>query len=113
MNQLDQVTQQNAAMFEQTTAASHSLTRGAQALTETTNRFRTPQGTGRRASAAPVAAPSAPAAPPSVVAPSVIAPAARAVDTPMPDRKTPASAPLRQGNLARKAAAEEDDWEDF
>ncbi|MCB1337788.1 MAG: PAS domain-containing protein [Maritimibacter sp.] len=41
MNQLDQVTQRNAAMFEQTTAASHALTREAEALTATTGRFRT------------------------------------------------------------------------
>ncbi len=40
VNQLDQVTQQNAAMFEQTTAASHALTREAENLNETTSRFR-------------------------------------------------------------------------
>ncbi|WP_417258918.1 methyl-accepting chemotaxis protein [Celeribacter sp.] len=39
VNQLDQVTQQNAAMFEQTTAASHSLTREAENLNATTSRF--------------------------------------------------------------------------
>ncbi len=39
VNQLDQVTQQNAAMFEQTTAASHALTREAENLNETTSRF--------------------------------------------------------------------------
>lgn len=39
--QLDQVTQQNAAMFEQTTAASQALSRGARALTATTAQFRT------------------------------------------------------------------------
>ncbi|MEZ5769236.1 MAG: hypothetical protein R3D80_17345 [Paracoccaceae bacterium] len=41
MNQLDQVTQQNAAMFEETTAATHALTREAEALTRTTTRFQT------------------------------------------------------------------------
>ena len=41
VNQLDQVTQHNAAMFEQTTAASHALTRGAEALAQTTARFHT------------------------------------------------------------------------
>lgn len=40
-NQLDQVTQQNAALFEQTTAASHALTREAAALTQYMGRFRT------------------------------------------------------------------------
>lgn len=39
VNQLDQVTQQNAAMFEETTAASHALTREAENLTVTTSRF--------------------------------------------------------------------------
>jgi len=38
--QLDQVTQQNAAMFEQASAASRALTREAEALNETTARFR-------------------------------------------------------------------------
>lgn len=36
---LDQVTQQNAAMFEETSAASQSLSRAATALAETTERF--------------------------------------------------------------------------
>ncbi|WP_220033689.1 methyl-accepting chemotaxis protein [Rhodobacter viridis] len=40
MIQLDQVTQQNAAMFEETTAAAQALSRGVQALTATTSRFR-------------------------------------------------------------------------
>lgn len=39
VNQLDQVTQQNAAMFEETTAASHALTREAENLNKTTSRF--------------------------------------------------------------------------
>ncbi|MFD0981345.1 methyl-accepting chemotaxis protein [Tropicimonas aquimaris] len=41
VNQLDQVTQQNAAMFEQTTATSNALTREAEALAETMMGFRT------------------------------------------------------------------------
>ena len=39
VNQLDQVTQQNAAMFEETTAASHALTREAETLSNTMSRF--------------------------------------------------------------------------
>lgn len=39
VNQLDQVTQQNAAMFEETTAASHALTQEAENLNVTTSRF--------------------------------------------------------------------------
>lgn len=41
VNQLDQVTQQNAAMFEETTAASHALTREAETLSNTMSRFQT------------------------------------------------------------------------
>jgi methyl-accepting chemotaxis protein len=39
VNQLDQVTQQNAAMFEETTAASHALTAEAEALNKTMGLF--------------------------------------------------------------------------
>ncbi len=41
VNQLDQVTQQNAAMFEETTAASHALTQEAETLSDTMSRFQT------------------------------------------------------------------------
>ncbi|SMX23866.1 methyl-accepting chemotaxis protein [Boseongicola aestuarii] len=40
ISQLDQVTQQNVAMFEETTAATHTLTAEANALVATTGRFR-------------------------------------------------------------------------
>ncbi|WP_050900921.1 methyl-accepting chemotaxis protein [Oceanicola sp. S124] len=40
MNDLDQVTQQNSAMFEETTAASHALTSEVDALVEAASRFR-------------------------------------------------------------------------
>ncbi len=39
VNQLDQVTQQNAAMFEETTAASHALTQEAETLSDTMSKF--------------------------------------------------------------------------
>ncbi|MGR3436755.1 MAG: methyl-accepting chemotaxis protein [Shimia sp.] len=45
---LDQVTQQNAAMFQETSAASHALTREAAQLSETVGRFRTRGGPERR-----------------------------------------------------------------
>ncbi len=41
INQMDQVTQQNAAMVEQSTAASHSLTQEAEELARATARFQT------------------------------------------------------------------------
>ena len=40
VNQMDQVTQQNAAMVEEATAASHSLTQEAQGLAQLIERFR-------------------------------------------------------------------------
>ena len=46
VNQLDEVTQQNAAMVEQTTAASHSLKQEAEALTSLVSMFRIRQGAG-------------------------------------------------------------------
>jgi len=54
VNQMDQVTQQNAAMVEETTAASHSLAREAEGLAGMVNRF--------TLSAAPERAPTARAA---------------------------------------------------
>jgi methyl-accepting chemotaxis protein len=44
VNQMDQVTQQNAAMVEQSTAASHSLTSEAVELTRLTSKFQIGQG---------------------------------------------------------------------
>jgi methyl-accepting chemotaxis protein len=57
---MDQVTQQNAAMVEQATAASHSLSGEAEALNRLIARFEL--GAGHVMSSAP-AAPRAPAAP--------------------------------------------------
>ena len=58
VNQLDQVTQQNAAMFEEATAASHALTQGAQSLNAAMAQFTT-EGGATIAKTAP--APQAPA----------------------------------------------------
>jgi methyl-accepting chemotaxis protein len=85
MSQLDQVTQQNAAMFEETTAASQNLVAQADALAKRMSRFRlgqAPTGPGR-------------------LQPSV---------TPAPRGETRV-APPAAGNLALKPAA--DDWVDF
>ncbi len=65
VNSIDQGTQQNAAMVEQSTAASHSLAREAGALSELLTRFRTgnPQGhpVARVATASAAPAPPSPA----------------------------------------------------
>ncbi|HWA59798.1 MAG TPA: methyl-accepting chemotaxis protein [Caulobacteraceae bacterium] len=51
VNQMDQVTQQNAAMVEQTTAACHGLAREADALGGLIGRFETGERSGARAAA--------------------------------------------------------------
>ena len=99
VNQLDQVTQQNAAMFEQTSAASHSLNREAEALTATMGRFRT--GTG--APARPAARSQAPARAPSTPAPRA----------PAPKVAIASGGGRRLTALAVKPAPSNDDWEDF
>jgi methyl-accepting chemotaxis protein len=86
MMQLDQVTQQNAAMFEETTAASQNLVTLADALSERMSRFRV----GLRARGPSRAHPRPVASPPARYAPP---------------------APQVAGALALRPA--EDDWEDF
>lgn len=49
VNQLDQATQQNAAMFEETTAASHALTGEAETLAKTVGAFRTSEASAGQA----------------------------------------------------------------
>ncbi|MBW4708447.1 HAMP domain-containing protein [Roseobacter sp. YSTF-M11] len=88
VNELDHVTQQNAAMFEETTAASHALTSEADALAAAVARFRLDHS----AAAAPVA-----------------------VDA---ERPEPAAArqPLSAGNAAIKVEEDVDldsGWEEF
>lgn len=108
MAQLDQVTQQNAAMFEQTTAASHSLNRGAHELNETMQRFMVPMTPGvpthQEPALAQVAHGPSPVAPPRPAAPLPDAP---------PKPITSLAPPVQQGNVALKYEASEDDWEDF
>jgi methyl-accepting chemotaxis protein len=91
VNQMDQVTQQNAAMVEESTAASHSLAGEAEGLMRLISRFEV--GEGSPAAAAQRPAPrSAPASP------------ARA-----------GGSFTTRGNLALKpqAAPEEENWEEF
>ncbi len=123
LNQLDQVTQQNAAMFEQTTAASHALTREAEILAATTTQFRIDAGGGaavaflssRRTEPARQAAPSARAQPPSrPTQPSVL----RRAQTEGPHSASTiryrAPAPLAAtASAAHTAPHSEVDWEDF
>jgi len=125
VNQLDQVTQQNAAMFEQTTAASHSLTCEAETLAATTAQFRI----GLEAAAAEPAFQSARRVPAGGTAHALTNAAKRAPDTTGQRRASPASTPTpasfaraaptgaagghRRPLTAAATAPVETDWEDF
>ena len=89
VNQMDQVTQQNAAMVEESTAASHALAQEADELARLIGRF---QVGGEAAAPRPARA---------------AAPAARTA--------RPAAAPYSRGATAHKleTAADEDGWEEF
>lgn len=93
MGELDRMTQQNAAMVEESAAASRNLSGQAANLANLVTRFR---GSGITASATSHAAPVAPRAAPAPHAPS--------------PRPIVAAAPVH-GNLA--VAADEDNWSEF
>ncbi len=102
INQMDQVTQQNAAMVEQSTAASHALRGEAEALAQLTERFRTGDGV-------PAAAPEAA---------NDVAPARLARTRPAAVKAAAAAGPrpsTRSGAAVRKLAlvTAEDGWEEF
>jgi methyl-accepting chemotaxis protein len=88
MMQLDQVTQQNAAMFEETTAASQNLVAQADALSARMSRFHVGGKPAAPARARTEPRSAAPAAP-----------------------ETRVASPKVSGTLALKPS--EDDWEDF
>jgi len=101
VNQMDQVTQQNAAMVEQSTAASHHLAQDADSLSKLVSRFKT----GHQA-AAPATAKSA-----SVTRAAPAAPAAPR-QTAQPAMKTVSSG---SGQVAALLASQpaDDGWEEF
>ena len=90
VNQIDHVTQQNAAMFEETTSASHELARRATSLAETIGHFRVADTPGQ--SVAPRSSKPVPTA-----------------------GKRSSSVPVSEGNLAvaSRPTPEASDWEDF
>ena len=121
VNQMDQVTQQNAAMVEETTAVTHRLTSGAASLESLVRQFRL---TGSRPASVSVGAampgPARQAAAPAPVARSK-APAAvsgstsgsRPVQSPARNMlKTVANA-FGAGKSNNSTAASQDDWEEF
>ena len=114
VNQLDQVTQQNAALVEQSAAAAESLKHQATGLAEWVSVFKLAGGAG--ASGALHAAPVAGKAP--TVARRAPDPAVRAAQVSRPvSRAQPAAVPKPRGTavLAGAALAETgtDDWETF
>ena len=99
VNQMDQVTQQNAAMVEQSTAASHSLAQEAEALQASVAQFR-------------VGAPSAPAAQVRTHAPAARPAPVRPAE-PRSSRMVQALKTIGRGGAAPRIEAVEDGWEAF
>ena len=100
VNQMDQVTQQNAAMVEQTTAATHSLKGQAAELIKQVASFRVSGAS----QAVAVSKPEPTRAAPPVRPPVAQSPVAR------PAVRPGASAPVSRGNAA---VAIKDEWEEF
>ncbi|MNE37391.1 methyl-accepting protein IV [compost metagenome] len=103
---MDQVTQQNAAMVEESTAASHSLAQEADVLAASVARFKVAQA------AAPARAPARVSAParPAPAAPQISAPSR----APQPVAETVAALKtMGRGGAALKTDVVEDGWEEF
>ena len=118
MNQMDQFTQKNAAMVEETTAVTHRLADSATALSGLVGQFRTSASGPASAHASPAPAPvrsQGPAPRPAAhTAPAAPRPAANNA------RAVPSPARGMVGNLAKafssggtSAAAAASDWEEF
>jgi methyl-accepting chemotaxis protein len=129
VNQMDQMTQQNAAMVEESTAASHSLAHEAAELAGLVSRFQIGARTQRPAPAAPIQrpasaaparasarAPARAAAPAPTPKPAHGAPIAEAkpgVHKPGPDTLHRARARVAAFAGAQATAAKHDDWQEF
>ncbi|WP_321785001.1 methyl-accepting chemotaxis protein [Burkholderia pyrrocinia] len=117
--QMDEVTQQNAALVEEAAAAAQSLDEQAGRLRETASVFQLDDEAARPGAVAPVAARHASRAPAASVA--VSAPAAARDDRDAPPKRTAAAMPARKPVTASAApaaapvaaAAGGDDWETF
>ncbi len=114
---LDQMTQQNAALVEESSAAATAMRDQAQRLAEVVSVFNVGAvarvAAPVRAPAAPAApsrAPAAPAAPRKVAAPAAAKPAAPAAPR---LAAAPAPAAAAPAPVARPAAGADDDWETF
>jgi len=105
MSQLDQVTQQNAAMFEETTAASHALTSEAETLFATMSRFKTSAATSSQQRQKSIA----PHVPEHAGKPDL----ARFVRGARGGTAAAGAATASAGLALSEPASEEETWEDF
>ena len=115
---LDQMTQQNAALVEESTAAAASMRDQAQHLAEVVSVFNVGAVATRAPAAAPRAAAPAPAPRPAVAKATTSAPRVASAAAPKPPAPTPARLPAAKAPApapAAKAAAQggDDDWESF
>ena len=117
MNQLDQMTQQNSALVEESTAAADSLREQAMKLTQVVALFRV---NGSTSAPAPAPASRPAAAPRPAVAPAVRAATPRpalakapAAPRPAAPSTAPAAALPPKASSPKPAADSNDDWESF
>ena len=119
IHELDQMTQQNAALVEQSAAAAGSLSEQAARLADVVSRFRLGE---RHAAGAPAASPRAIARPAAAAAPRAV-PAVKTTTGPVARAPIPAAsrqAPAPRASVAPSAAATpalagaaDDDWATF
>ncbi len=109
--QLDQMTQQNAALVEQSAAAAESLRDQAGRLNEVVGTFRLDAGAtqARTARPAPAAARTLPLKPSPAAKPRPVA----SKPTPAPVVKPPQAAAAPQSAVTHAASGPSDDWETF
>ncbi len=107
VNQLDHVTQQNAAMFEETTAASHALTREAETLTQTMGQFQTGQGSMRKG--AEVVTPTFPAGSTSAAGSEAKQP----VQAPVAAKAAPKAVAASASSQSTPTFDDDDGWDEF
>ena len=115
MNQLDQMTQQNSALVEESTAAADSLREQAMKLTQVVALFRVNGSTSAPAPASRPAAAPRPAVAPAVRAATPRPALAKAPAAPRPAAPSPAPAAALppKASSPKPAADSNDDWESF
>ncbi|WP_290774450.1 methyl-accepting chemotaxis protein [Hoeflea sp.] len=126
VNQMDQVTQQNAAMVEETTAVTHRLTSGAASLEGLVRQFTLTGGSRPVSVSAQASMPgpakhtSAPAAPKPAARPKAVASAvgestsnSRPVQSPARNMLNTVARAFGGGKSNNPTAASQDDWEEF